>query len=290
MKRRAVLLFAGCCACAAGQGLPAQEPPCIAGDSIDSDADGLGDACEYALAQRFAPTLVVRSGGCNWDDSVSPARLGGGYFFAVQTVGSHIRIAYLPAYFRDCGWSGVKCWLPWVDCSPHAGDSELVITDVRFDPADRDWKTDAIFLSAHCFGRGSDCRWYRGDELRAFSFDGDVPTIWVAEGRQANYPDQNACDRGHSGIDTCDRHDLRYRFPILSRAHNIGSMAVPLGVKGCVRGGQVGSANVQANADECFWSSETRFRGWQATGNGVTAYWRYLTEIAGFGELKRSER
>ncbi len=263
------------------------ETPCSATNRTDSDSDGLADDCELALAQRFAPFLIVRSGGCNWDESVSPPRLGGGYFFAVQPVGQWIRIAYIPAYFQDCGWSGVKCWLPWVDCTPHAGDSELVIVNVQRDEASRDWKVDGIFLSAHCFGRtGSDCRWYRGKDLGAFALEDGAPLVWVAEGRQANYASRDACDNGHHGVDTCDRHDLRYRFPIISVTQNVGSMAQPIGLTGCVKGLQLGSAKVQPDAEECFWNSQTPFRGWQATGRGVTSYWRYLTEIAEFGRTR----
>src|SRR5688500_12486484 len=79
--------------------------------------DPLTADCAFQFASAFAPVLAVRSAGCNWDDTQQ--RLGGGYFFAAQRVDSIVRVAYLPAYFRDCGWQGVKCWLPGVDCSPH---------------------------------------------------------------------------------------------------------------------------------------------------------------------------
>jgi len=90
----------------------AQEPSIVRCERTDgdADADGLGDACELALARAFAPTLIVRSGGCNWDADAE--RLAGGYFHAVQPVDSLVRIVYMPAYFRDCGWAGAKCLLP----------------------------------------------------------------------------------------------------------------------------------------------------------------------------------
>lgn len=254
----------------------------------DADADGLSDRCELSLARAFAPLLVVRPGGCNWDESVTPARLGGGYLFAAQPRSSEgVRLAYLPAYFRDCGWSGPKCLLPWVSCDPHAGDSEILIVDVT--AGERQWRTEAVFLSAHCFGRsGGDCRWYREDDLGAFEWVDEVaagaPVVWVAEGRNANYPSRSACDRGHHRIDTCDHHSVRYRFPVVSDQQNIGSRVRPIHGTGCVSGSELvrGRVRIETTAVECFWSEETPFRGWTGEGSGVTPYARYLREIAGF--------
>lgn len=251
---------------------------CVATDD-DADADGLSDACELGLADAFAPTLIARSGGCNWDANAQ--RLAGGYFYAVQPVESVVRIVYMPAYFRDCGWAGVKCVVPWLDCSSHNGDSEAIAIDVQRDHRDNPWRAIGIFLSAHCFGRsGGDCRWYRGDELAGFAWDSSAPIVWVAEGRQANYRSQAACDGGHYSVDTCDHHDARYRFPI-ERDRNIGSAARPTTAGGCVDGSALESDRVAADAIECFWRADTPFRGWQQEGAGATGYLRYL-RLLGF--------
>lgn len=249
--------------------------------ATDHDRDGLSDACELGLAIAFAPILVVRSAGCNWDRSVLPSRLAGGYFHAVQPVDAIVRIAYLPAYFQDCGWAGSKCWIPWVDCSPHRGDSELIVVEIRSEgPAS--WRSTGIFLSAHCFGRSSDsCRWYRGADLAEFEWIDSGPVVWVAEGRQANYASWRACDEGHYSLDTCDRHDEWYRFPVIME-RNVGSRAYPSPESGCVNGAVLGHESVVAQAVECFWHSHVPFRGWQDQGRGSTAYSRYLAEVAGF--------
>ena len=203
------------------QPVPVTIPECAAADSVDQDRDGLADACELGLARRFAPVLVASSGGCNW--SAENARPGGAYFFAVQPVDTVIRIAYLPAYFRDCGWTGSKCWFPWVDCSPHNGDSEFIVVETRRDSVTSSWQVTGVFLSAHCFGRSSgSCRWYRSTELAAFEWSNASPVIWVAEGRNANYPSQRRCNEGHHSIDTCDRNEFRYSFP-LDPARNLGT-------------------------------------------------------------------
>ena len=261
----------------AGEAQQSQAGHCTSSSAPDSDRDGISDTCELELAERFAPLLVARSGGCNWDAAV--ARPRGGYFVAVQPVDSVLRVVYLPAYFRDCGWSGIKCWLPWVDCSPHDGDSELIVVELRA-------RSDALeitglFLSAHCFGRSSDsCRWYRGEDLKRFAWEGEAPIVWVAEGRNANYPTAAACDAGHHSIDTCDRHDARFRFPVAA-SRNIGSRAVPVSDDGCISARELGIVTAESDATECFWS-DVPFRGWQNTGNGVTSYNRYLSEVVGF--------
>ena len=143
------------CACAHQASAPVVPPPdaaetglavrCAMGGA-DADEDGLADSCELDFARAFAPMMVTASEGCNWDTSVEPARLGGEYLFAVQEMAiNHVRIAYLPAYYRDCGWRGIKCWLPFVDCAPHDGDSEAVIIDVvrGSTPRSFGWPKDA---------------------------------------------------------------------------------------------------------------------------------------------------
>lgn len=251
------------------------------GDAVaDRDGDGLSDACETELAYAFAPLLRVRTDGCNWDEDAG--RLGGGYFYAVQPVDSVIRVAYMPAYFRDCGWSGWRCWLPFVDCSPHEGDSEFIVVEVVRAGTAAQWQVNGIFLSAHCFGRSeASCRWYRGPELNEFARAGRSPIVWVAEGRQANYPSWTTCDRGHYALDRCNRHNAQYYFPV-SPDRNIGSRALPNFGDGCFRGSDLATEYAQAAASECYWTSDTRFRGWQLSGPGVTPYERYLREIAGF--------
>ena len=133
----------------------------------DEDRDGLSDDCELAYAATFAPVLRTAARGCNWD--AQNERLGGGYHFAVIPVDAQTaHVFYLPAYYRDCGWSGAKCKVPIMDCSPHSGDSELIAIEVSTANVDRP-VVQAVFLSAHCFGGSdADCRWYGGEELRRF--------------------------------------------------------------------------------------------------------------------------
>ena len=247
--------------------------------SADRDMDGLDDVCEDALADAFAPVLMQDPDDCAWTRVARNSAAGefegiaGGYAHAVQRVSTaRVRLAYLPAYTVDCGWEGAKCILPGVDCDAHAGDSEAIVVEVE--AAGDEWRPVGVFLSAHCFdGAAKSCRWYRDDELAQFEWDGARPVVWVSSGRHANYPSEQACDRGHYRLDTCDADARANRFPV-DAAGNIGSAARP----------ECRSAAISARDDasvECFWSG-VPFRGWQADVPGVTSYLRYLDEIAGF--------
>jgi hypothetical protein len=255
-------------------------PACAPGsERLDSDGDGLTDECEFVLASVFAPLLLVRTGGCNWD--ADGARLGGGYLHAVGPVADRIRIAFLPAYFVDCGWRGVRCVLPFVNCATHSGDSEIIVVEVERG-THGSWSVTGVFLSAHCFGRGSgSCRWYRGEDLRQFQWYGPAPVVWVAEGRNANYPSWQACNAGHRTMDTCAQHDNSYRFPVWP-AGNVGSRTHPSWLGGCLAGHDVPGSVADPERVECFWDPGATFRGWQTAGRGVTPYERYLREVVGF--------
>lgn len=271
-----------CAGSAHAQGPTFTAPACVSNGAQDQDGDGISDLCEFQLAQAVAPVLVIRTGGCSRQQGTTPERLGGGYLFAVQRVDSVFRVAFLPAYFRDCGWSGVKCLVPWVSCEGHNGDSEFIVVDVRHESADSQWRPQRMFLSAHCFGRTTkSCRWYEARDLSEFEWSGSSPVVWVSEGRNANYMSQEACDQGHRSLDTCDNHDGRYQFPV-HEDHNIGSRDAPSHPDGCISGAFLKEPRAEPDAVECFWDADGRFRGWQREGRGVTGYSRYLSEIARF--------
>lgn len=261
----------------------------ICATGADSDKDRLSEECELAFARAFAPELIVARGDCNWDASVGEGRLGGEYYFGVQKVGPDtVRIAYLPAYYRDCGWEGPKCEQSIIPCEGHSGDSEFIAIDILRE--NNGWRTTRIFLSSHCFDKFDGyCRWYEGDDLDRFAWRNaryGAPIVWVAEGKGAHYRSRSECDRGHLFFDTCDRNNLRWTFDIASHRQNIGSLTAPAGDReGCLSASHVGwgSKAVSPNAAECFWNAESRFGGWQAPGNGnSTPYERYLREIAHF--------
>ena len=303
----ALLVGAGLLACgrslpparAAAAGLPeialdAESGRCTTIPLHDVDGDRLDDGCELALARDFAPELMVDSTECLWLADVRPARLAGGYLFAARPLADGgVRIAYLPAYARDCGWDGTLCRLRPGGCGAHAGDSELLVLDVvRSAGRQPAWTVAGVFLSAHCGGRsGGRCRWFRGAELDRFTWTDGIrrgaPRVWVARGKHAHYPTPRDCDRGHWSYDSCGRNSAALRFPIASAAQNIGSRARPLPAPdGCPLASALplGPAGLDPSARECLWDATRPFRGWQpdARGPGPTSYGRSLTEIAGF--------
>lgn len=291
----ALFVLAADCAPARQEGVPVEPAgiavtagPCI--DVIpDRDADGLSDECEAALTNAFAPLLMMHSTRCTLPSAGADDRIPGGYFHAAQPARGVVRLVYMPAYYRDCGWKGAKCII--VKCAGHAGDSELIVVDVR-QKQNGAWLTEAVFLSAHCFGRTErDCRWYRDHELTQFEWvngiDRGAPLVWVSDARNANYPSYDACQRGHLRIDSCDRASIPYRFPVVQE-RNIGSRAVPFveggQPPGCASGRFVEPDDpfVVAPASlECFWDAAAPFRGWQGAGSGrgATAYGDYLQHL-----------
>lgn len=288
----ALLGASGCSTHAGATSAPAGAAVrCAAG--TDTDRDGLSDACELAFARAFAPLLRTAPGACVPGGTGAAELPPGGYLFGVRPLdGDTIRIVYLPAYHADCGWRGVKCSLPLVSCSGHAGDSELIgLTVTRGGPR---WQTVAVFLSAHCFGASATrCRWYVGRALHEFTWAGApraAPIIWVAEGKNANYPSRAACDIGHWLLDSCDRNDVAARYPVAA-TRNIGSAAHPIGGNGCIARPDVdssesvkpdprgGAALDRADPVECFWS-DVPFTGWQqSTAGAATPYVRYLRMV-----------
>ncbi len=249
----------------------------------DSDRDGLADACELALVRHFAPTLVVSTRDCLWRPD--GGGLFGGYLNGAQPAGAGVRLAYLPAYTRDCGWGALTCVPRRAGCSGHDGDSELILVDVA--RSEDRWRVTGVFLSAHCGEHeAGDCRWHRGDALRAFSWH-DGPIVWVARGKHAHYPTHASCDRGNWRRDTCDGPVVAARFPVIDAGRNIGSRDAPSwGPGGCVRGDMLAISPRDAvdDPDECMWDARRPFRGWQGAFRGTPprAYAGMLAQFAGW--------
>lgn len=266
----------------------------------DPDGDAMDNRCEDALAASFAPGLWV-AGDCNYDPDVG--RQGGEYYYAVQPVPpqGRARIAYLPAYYWDCGSPTAGPW-PFGDVCPrcfadgHDGDSEFFLVDLEFNDTTGRWVTRQLFLSAHCgTPTGQYCMWYPdptaitivlpGVPARPFDWiDGTVrgaPIIWVAEGKHGNYSSREDCDLGGlAGSDTCNQNDRFYRFPVRLAQQNIWSRAFVR--EACVGASLWGSTRVARGTTECFWTRRT-FYGWQGLElAGSTPYSDILEQYAGW--------
>jgi len=242
----------------------------------DPDADGVNNACENALAVAFAPALIMAH-DCDWDYTPGLDRMGGEYYFAVQQspgqVYGQLRIAYLPAYYLDCGvrhdfLSGCTAigglGIGW--CEGHSGDSEFILVDVSYDVLSSHWVTDHVFLSAHCGEpvTGYNCQWY---STASFQWrDGHrqgAPKVWVAEGKHSDYRTQDMCNSGALGMDECSYNTAEQVFPIVYGQQNVGSRSVPLRDCGPAFSG---SPETSSGGYECTWTKPfpyDRFNGWQ---------------------------
>jgi len=243
-------------------------PP--AGD--DDDDDQVANECELALAAGFAPGLQVSSVDGIWE----PGRklVGGEYYYAVRSYVSlsgqnRMRIAYLPAYYKDMGDIAT-------DWTSHDGDSEFIIIDVTY--ISGRWYFLQAFLSAHCGDvNGVDCQWwgasYWDSDGRWVNSHLGAPVVWVSEDKHANYYSLGKCRTGSIGVDYCNANDTFTRFPVTA-GFNIGDIKHPL--IGFV-GGRRGSPYPSAGATESMWDEQRPFYGWQATMiGGATSYGEIL--------------
>lgn len=232
---------------------------------------------------------------CNWDYGLN--RMGGEYFFAAEArwgaQGPVVRIAYLPAYYWDCGVPHdfiSNCLLSPIfapgSCDAHTGDSEFMLVDVSYAASSAHWVTQQVFLSAHCGASGDDdCRWWNPASLAWV--DGrkyGAPVVWVSEGKHANYYSQSKCNSGGAlNMDTCEFNTASHRFPVVYSQQNVGSRNTPL--RDCA-GPFWGSQETSSQVIECMWNTTTlsRFNGWQSSmvGPPPTLYGDHLSVYAGF--------
>jgi hypothetical protein len=222
----------------------------------DLDADGLDDNCELRLAQAFAPMLRFSSG----EDCPGGEAYWGAKFFDdwyPYNTGNFVRIAYLMAYYMDCGTGG------------HTGDSEFIQLRITFVGATKHWKLVDSWISAHASDGlvganrstwGNVFEWPSG---RKYSY----PRIYVAENKHAHYRSSTACT---NGADTCNGFTDAGRFRVWS-GNNIGNFHKPL--KNCVA-----SMKNALSPVECFWSG-TDFGGWRNGTPSSSPYKGYLNTM-----------
>ncbi len=275
--------------------------PYTPGAFVDDDLDGVHDYCEAAAAAAFAPTLIFSSHDCSWDNGLG--RMGGEYFYAVesklktnpstQEQYQVLRVAYLPAYYWDCGNASSVPLASWFD-PVHSGDSELILVDASYDSTSHHWVTDAVFLSAHC-GTMFDqfCVWYPPSGVHSWVDARSLGAayIWVSRNKHANYMTEGQCDTaivvGGIPLEDCE-FDTPMRFPVSYVQQNIGSRVAPF--RNCDPPFS-SSSMVSPSETECMWSYHPnattgplgRFNGWQVpeTGPRATPYGTLLASHAG---------
>jgi hypothetical protein len=236
--------------------------------------------------------------------------MGGEYYYAVESkvyldiprgLKRVLRVAYLMAYYWDCGAASSYEWHEWFD-NPHSGDSEFIIVDVAYDTVSHHWETFNVFLSAHCGSpwippwEDHHCRWHAPSDF-AYWVNQRVlgaPYVWASRAKHANYPTENSCDEaitvGGAELEDCE-YDTPQRFPVVYVQQNIGSRSAPF--VDCAAPFSA-SAMPDVGSYECMWSFSLeggpplgRFNGWQSEtvgGGGLppAPYGRILQDYGGF--------
>ncbi len=236
---------------------------------LDADRDGVTDQCESELAYSFRPELVY-SRDCNYDSG--NARPAGDYVVAVRRKsGNRVRIAYLPAYFIDCGTSAYKIPAPG-----HSGDSEYIYMEVSY--ISSHWVLEGVKLSAHCGTASDACGWRSHSSLEWTDRRRGAPVVYVALAKHAHYPTRAICGRGMYGAESCSGRE-RLRYPISRNAYgsNIGSRGYKL--IDCSRP-RLSSSLATSSSQECYWTSRN-FTGWQSPAYGSAT--PYSTVLTGLG-------
>jgi hypothetical protein len=231
--------------------------------ALDADHDWLDDECEVQLARAFSPVLVMHPlDGCPSGEPYWAAK----YFTTGST--EFVRIAYMPAYYADCG-QGVYGF-----GGGHLGDSEFIMIGVEFNGATRHWQVREAYLSAHAETL-SDSSDYIGSPslleypVRPLAY----PRVWIVRAKHANYRSQSECGDGAFGFDDCHGNTQVGRM-LIYRNRNVGSRFLdrfPTGV-------MAENATYRDIWRTEFFYTSRKFRGWQPNfPDGVTPYATFLT-------------
>lgn len=246
----------------------------------DPDYDGMDNGCEQRLADLFRPSMTVAPASYDCGPTIEPY-WAAKYFPSSSNL---VRIAYLLAYRRDCGDTGIGSALlqrlitvvtlngaltPFpLDVSTddpgagHSGDSEWVMVNIRYNASTLRWYLVSVKFSAHDGTIASGTReWPVGNiEIPAGSVSGGFPRVWVAKNKHANYVSRASCNtgRGPGGLakDNCDPSvPDTYRLPF-HYLRNVGSRQQNL--LNCVQSVEP----IFYPGTECFWQRTNNFDGW----------------------------
>lgn len=233
----------------------------------DADKDWLDDKCEYELAKAFAPAVAISA---QEDCELGEPYWAVKYFPNIPAYGTgeFVRIAYMPAYYRDCG----DLWGHFA--SGHRGDSEFIMVGIHHNPTTRHWEVKEMYTSAHA-GTITNSSEYTGDPSKLQYPSGRAltyPRVWVAKNKHANYRSQSECNSGAKWFDDCDDNTTRGRLRVLKH-RNVGSRYVD-NFPNCVA--SQNPLYYQNGRTECFYTSRN-FEGWQVSSeDGVTPYRNFL--------------
>ncbi len=266
--------------------------------SEDKDRDFFKDRCELEIARSFAPMMQFSTEmKTEYPDGSQRLCTLGEPHWAVTPFhgGTFVNIAYLPAYYADCGDGAAEIFdALGLMVNEHWGDSEFIRITVRFVPGSGHWIFRQAFLSAH-FGAsltltnlafpitsipliitgGDRSEWVYADELEFPAGPRTFPVIWVARHKHANYKSHQQCETaGLGNLDACPGgpHN-RNRFPVREQ-RNVGSPGYPL-VVGKTSEHMIYTGPGDAPT-ECFFDCKEEFTGWVHDANTSSSTYYYM--------------
>lgn len=191
----------------------------------DLDRDGLADALEQALLERFLPTFVLSAGECaglpaSFVPDVEHPRVQerDGTIYghvslrsAADATPVEIEIKYFHLWARDCGRPS------------HALDVERVSALVSAPSRDapmEDWQAQYWYAAAH---EGTVCDAGSGARATALRAETVGPFVYVSRGKHASYLNRGHCKWG-CGSDRCDPGTPLVRAGVV----NLGELDHPM--------------------------------------------------------------
>ena len=205
----------------------------------DLDDDGLADALEQSLLERFVPTLVLSAGECQglpasfepWASDPRVADRDGTLYghVAPRSTGSdfvEVEIKYFHLWARDCGRPS------------HGLDVEHVSALVqapRLDAPPEEWHASYWYAAAH---EGTVCDSSSGAAARVVRAESGGPYVYVSRGKHASYLNRGHCKWG-CGSDRCDPGEPAPRAAVV----NLGERDAPLNGATWVRSRRWGLAD-----------------------------------------------
>ena len=194
--------------------------------ATDRDGDGVSDALEQALVERFRPQFWLDVNECAEQtaefqvDSVEPRVLAhnGAIYVRVSpsTVLGSDRAALVVSYYhlwdQDCG-----------PLSPHPLDVEyvsaLIIAPSQASSAD-DWVALYWYAAAH---EDTICDTSNAAQAEAIAAVTSGPSVWIARGKHASYLSRALCSQRGCGVDTCREMVVMPPGPLI----NLGEADAP---------------------------------------------------------------
>ena len=196
------------------------------GEATDRDGDGVSDALEQALSQRFHPKFWVDARECAGlpaqfrSDSIKPEVQAHNATIYVRvspstalgTQRAAIELSFYHLWDKDCG-----------PLSPHPLDVEhvaalLVANTPDAEPSE--WTALYWYAAAH---ENTVCDTSNAARAEAIHAVDAGPSVWISAGKHASYLSRKLCTQRGCGVDACKEMIALPQGPLI----NLGEAGAP---------------------------------------------------------------